>query len=339
MEGYYKVAQLDKFGGKIHIKEKSFRELKRFEILIRVVCSTVHPADLMFINGVYGDMQPDIFPVIPGFEGSGEIIKVGDDIDRKYVGKRVAVLSDPSHHGIYEGMWAEYHYTTLPNVLVFDANIPYEKICFIINPLTALGMFDTIKKKKNRAVVQTGAASSVGKMFIRLCQREGIETINIVKDDDEVNALKKMNAPNIIKTEKDWEKQLEFTCIQLKALSCFDCLGGDMTGKLLNCLPIGGILYNFGNLQEKDLATIHPSELIFKDKTIMGWWLVRWMQSLSQKDLEYYWGFIKVELQSDSKLFETDISKAFNLDDINKGIDFYTSNMKEGKVLIKPFYT
>lgn len=59
-----------------------------------------------------------------------------------------------------------------------------------VNPLTALGLLDKIKKLKARAAIQTGAASQLGRMLIKLCQRDKIPLINIVRRDEQVTMLK-----------------------------------------------------------------------------------------------------------------------------------------------------
>jgi NADPH2:quinone reductase len=340
MEGYYKVLELDKFGGKLKLKEKSFRNLHRFEVLVRMVCTTIHPADLMFMKGEYGDIKPDVFPLVPGFEGSGEIIKVGEDIDKKCVGKRVSIFADSGHLGSFEGTWGEYHYTTLTNIIIYEKEVPYERICFIINPLSAACMLDTCKKENVAGVLQSGASSAVGKMFIRLCQLNDIQTVNLVRSDSGAKILRDMNAPNIIQTsEKDWEFECQKLCVQSKVQICFDCVGGEMTGKLFNLLPNGGTLYHYGNLEEKEMTKFNSKDLIFKDKTLKGWWLERWTQSLSQDELSYLMNYVKEEIQSDSSLFHSDVSKEFKLDEIQKAMDFYTSKSNHGKIILKTIST
>jgi NADPH2:quinone reductase len=340
MEGYYKFVELDNFGGKLKVKERSLRNIYQHEILVKIMCFTIHPADLMFIKGNYGDIQPDIFPVTPGFEGSGVIIKVGHDIDKKYVGRKVAVFADPCHPGSFDGTWSEYHYTTLPNVMVFDQDIQYERICFIINPLSSVGIFDTIKKLKVESVVQTAASSNIGKMIYKLCHKQGINVINLVKDDTGFTEMKKINAMNVLKTtDSEWEKELQKLCDHFKVQVAFDCAGGEMTGRILSLLPNGSTLFNYGNLTEKDISKVQSPDLIFRDKTLCGWWLRNWRQTISEDEMNYWWNFIQYEIKSYSNLFETEISKEFKIDEIIKAIDYYTHNWDVGKVIIKPSTT
>jgi NADPH:quinone reductase-like Zn-dependent oxidoreductase len=118
---------------------------------------------------------------------------------------------------------------------------------------------------------------------------------------------------------------------------CYDCVGGEITSKVFNCMPNGSILYHFGNLLEKEISKIDSGELIFNDKTITGWWLNRWLQSLSETEIKYWWGFVKDEIQSNSNLFSTQVSKEFKLEDINVALEYYRTYSSAGKVLLKSF--
>jgi NADPH2:quinone reductase len=336
MEGYYKTIEIDQFKGEIKLKERSFRNLHRYEILIKVMCTTINPVDLMFMKGDYGDTKPSIFPVIPGIEGSGEIIKVGDDIDKNYVGKRVGIFVDYNHPGLCEGVWAQYIYTSLSNVMIFDKKLPFEKFCFIMNPLTAVSMLDNCLKKKVFGVLLTGASSTVGRMFIRLCERYEIQLVNLVKDDQSELKLKQMGAQNIVKSsDENWEKQCVKMCTLAKVQLCYDCIGGDITSKVFDIMPDGCTMYHFGNLTEKEISKIDSREIIFKDKILCGWWLNRWLQSLGENEIKYWWSFVKDEIQSCSNLFDTPVSKEFKLEDIKQAIEYYKTYSSAGKVLLK----
>jgi len=102
MKGFYSAIELERFGNTLVLKERSFRNLKSDEALIKVYCSPINPSDLMFIKGQYGNKPPEIFPIIPGLEGSGEIIAVGDHLDKNLLGKRVTVLGDPESGVTYD---------------------------------------------------------------------------------------------------------------------------------------------------------------------------------------------------------------------------------------------
>jgi NADPH:quinone reductase len=337
----YKVIELDKYGGKLSINSRKFRNLKKNEILVKIMLTTIHPADLMFLMGEYGDEKPNVFPLVPGFEGSGEIVQVSENMDKKLIGKRVCLSSPFKKDGTFEGLWAEYNYTSLSNVMVFDNKIPYEKITFsFINPMTAIGFLDTLRKndqnKQTHSVIQDGASGALGKMFIRLCAREGVNTINIVRNPNYILDLKKLGADHVISTQQsEWEQELQQIAKELNAKIFFDCVGGNQPGKILSLLPNGAVLYNFGNLEIKKLG-IDSSSLIFKNKSIHGWWLLNWLKTLTPEERYKWWDYVIKDIKSGSDLFLTKVSKNFSLKQIYEAINYYQKNMSEGKVLLSP---
>jgi NADPH2:quinone reductase len=338
MEGDYKVIEMDKYGGKLTVGTRKFRTLSKGEILLKIHCTTIHPADLMFLHGMYGEERPDIFPLIPGFEGSGEIVDVGPGLDRQLINTRVGITGPIlKKNSTYNGLWAEYHYTNLHSVMLFDKSIEYEKIAFsFVNPLTAVGFLDTVRKNNGKAVIQDGANGALGKMFIRLCEKEKITSINIVRNKNYIKDLKGIGADHVVSTdESNWEKNLETLARELNAKILFDCIGGNMPGKILAQLPKGSVMYNFGNLEIKNVG-IDSASLIFKDKKIQGWWLPNWLKKLSPEELLKWYNYVCNDIKSGSDLFLTKTSKEFALKQINEAIQYYNKNMSEGKVLLRP---
>lgn len=338
MKGFYNALELMKFGDNLVMKKRSFRDLNKNEILVKVHRSPISPADIMFMKGQYGDKIPEIFPVIPGLEGSGEVIAVGSDLKSTLIGKRVSILGNPNTNLAYDGLWAEFHYTTLDHVIIYDQVLPYDKICCLINPITALGLIDTFRKSKNDSVLITGAAGSVGKTFIKLCQRESINFICLVKNEDQQSKLKAIGAQNILRlNDSDCFMELKKLCVQLKTQICYDCLGGEYSSKLLHCMPSNSTLYHFGNLEEKELSKILSSDLIFHGKSIKGWWVNRWRESLTKEEREYWMGYIKSEFQTKSDLFNFEIHETYDLEEVDIAMQDYYSDIFKGKIIINPY--
>lgn len=337
----YRVIELDKYGGKLSIASRKFRNLKKNEILVKIMLTTIHPADLMFLMGEYGDEKPSVFPLIPGFEASGEIVYISENLDKKLIGKRVCVSISFKKDRTFEGLWSEFCYTSLTNVLVFDNKIPYEKITFsFINPMTAVGFLDTLRKidqtTKTPSVVQDGASGTLGKMFIKLCSKEGVNTINIVRNPGHILELKKLGADHVISTqESEWEQKLQQIAKELNSKIFFDCVGGNLPGKILSLLPNGAVLYNFGNLEIKKLG-VNSSSLIFKNKAVHGWWLINWLKTLTPEEKYKWCDHIITDIKSGSDLFLTKVSKNFSLKQIYEAINYYQKNMSEGKILLSP---
>jgi NADPH2:quinone reductase len=334
----YKAIELDTYGGPLTLKEKTFRDLENEEVLIKVICGTIHPADILNVKGLYGTPTQEAFPMIPGFEGSGIIVKVGSGIDQSLIGKRCNLVASKNKQGQYQGLWTQYVYTTLALVTVFNSEIDFEKICFFtVNPFTACGMLDTLKKQNVKVVGQNGASSAFAKMFIRLCAKEGIKTVNVVRKDEHIKKLKEIGADYVFNSsEEKWEEDFKSTCESLNVQHFFECVGGSMTGKILNLLPYRSTVYHYGNLSLKEISDVKTGDLIFQKKTLRGWWLSDWFKEITLEEIIYWKTYVVKEYESGSDLFDTSVSKSFSLEDHEKAFESYLSNMSEGKILFKP---
>jgi len=278
--------------------------------------------------------------LVPGLEGSGEIIKVGAKVDPSNIGKRVCYVANSLTEGDFQGLWCENTYAPFESLMVFDDKIAYENIAFsIVNPLTVCGFVDTVRKAGVKAIIQTASFGTVGKMLIRLCAKEkDIKTINLVRKEEQVQPLKDIGADYVINTStKDWQKTLKKLAAELNATMCFECIGGQMASEILTAMPYGSTLFNYGNLLFKPLEGFNSADFIFQDKKVAGWWLATWMMfKITAEERQKWFGYVVKELMSGSDLFKTAISKSFTLDKFNEALEFYKNNMSEGKVCLLP---
>ena len=336
MEGKYKAWQVDKFKGDPAFRDVDHRSLQDHELLVKIKCATIHPADLALVNGQYG-ICPTKFPFIPGMEGSGEIVQVGKSIDKNLIGKKTALFVKLDEDGGLRGLWAEFRYCLLEDLFIVDFDIEYEKLCFAIgNPFTAYAFLDTLRQHNVKTVVQNGASGNCGKIFCKLCVKENIEIINVVRKEDHFAYFKEIGAKHMISTSnKDWKNQLSNLCKELNVRICFECVGGNYTGDMLSCLPPKSILYHFGNLELKRLGNIQGVDLVTHQKSIRGWWLMKWMKNTTQEELQKMKNYVFEEIKSGKDTFDSSYSKVFSLDKFIDGLMYYLQNMSGGKVILK----
>ncbi len=336
-ESTYKVIELAKYNGDLKLTERRFKELAKDEVLVKVMCSTIHPADISFLRGTYGKEKPNT-PLIPGFEGSGVVVKVGEDVDKSLLNKRVGLSGRVEKDGTYSGLWSQYAYANYKHLMVFNKEIGYETICFSIgNPLTAVGFVDTVKKNGLTSLGQNGASSAFGKILTRLCKREGIKTVNIVRKEAYVQPLFDMGADYVLNSSNpDWEDELKRLCQENNVKNFFECVGGDYTGRILKCLPDEATVYHFGNLELKRLGMIDTSDFIFAKKKLTGWWLTGWLQNLSLEEALKAKNYVVSDLESGSDMFTSNVSKSYPFEEYQNAFEYYFTNMSEGKVIIRP---
>ena len=188
------------------------------EVVVRVEASPINPSDLGLLVGA-ADMttakasgtkeSPVITAKVPeagmkamagrldesmpvGNEGAGVVIKTGSsDAAKALMGKTVAMIGG--------AMYAQYRCLKVNECLPLPAGItPGEGASCFVNPLTALGMTETMRREGHKALVHTAAASNLGQMLNKICLKDGIGLVNIVRSPQQADILRKIGAKYIV---------------------------------------------------------------------------------------------------------------------------------------------
>jgi NADPH:quinone reductase-like Zn-dependent oxidoreductase len=223
------------------------------EVLVRIEGSPLNPSDLGLLlgpadistlktaGGVTTAKVPEPFlkamkarldesmPV--GNEGAGVVVAAGPDpAAQALVGKTVALLGG--------AMYAQYRTVKAGDVLPLPpgASAADGASCFV-NPLTALGMTETMRAEGHTALVHTAAASNLGQMLNRICLKDGIQLVNIVRSAEQAKILMDIGARHVIdSTSPSFQDELTGALIETGATIAFDAIGG---GKLANQILVG----------------------------------------------------------------------------------------------------
>src|SRR5690606_14137488 len=103
--------------------------------------------------------------------------------------------------------------------------------CFV-NPLTALGMVETMRLEGHTGLVHTAAASNLGQMLNRICLKDGVPLVNIVRSAEQAKILTDDGARHVLdSTAADFADRLTDALEETGATLAFDAIGG---GKLAN---------------------------------------------------------------------------------------------------------
>lgn len=301
------------------------------EVLVRIQAAPVNPSDLAFIQGGYNVRKA--LPAIPGFEGTGEVIKTGNDPAAKALkGRRVSFFSQTSSGG----SWATHIRIKATECLELVENLPVEQAaCFSVNPFTAYAMVELARETGSRAIVQNAAAGQVGRFINILAERENIRVINIVRKEEHVEKMESLGFTNVL-----WALDNMFRD-KLKQLSAthgddivFDAVGGELTGHILDAMPDGTSLYLYGALGARTLSEIPASDIIFKQKSVRGFNMNEWKKRLHRdafRDISN-----KLQLMFAEGVLETGIQGTYPLRDYEQALMQYIRTMSEGKVLLIP---
>ena len=315
-------------GGRLSLEEVAVPRALRGEVLVKMDASPINPSDLALLKGGYLQRS---YPFTPGLEGSGIVVRSGAGIlPRLRMGARVAC--SPLQGG--DGTWAEYMRTSAMNVAPLPRNISLDQgSMMLVNPMTAMAFILLARKEKHKAMVNNAAASSLGKMLMRLCDVYGIPLIHIVRKEEHLQELTQAGADHVLNSQSpDFASDLKHLAEQLGATLFLDAVSGKQTSVLLNAAPAGTKLVAYARLSGENI-TADPADLITEDKKIVGFQLGNWLhqQSLPSKLL-----FLRrVKKHLDQELSST-IRYRTPLREVEAALEDYQQNMSQGKIILKP---
>lgn len=160
-----------------------------------------------------------------GNEGAGVVVAVGHgsgESAHDLMGKTVAILGG-AMYSQYRVVKADMALPLLPGTSARDGASAF------VNPLTVLGMIETMKDEGHTAIVHTAAASQLGQMLVRACAQEEIPLVNIVRRPEQAQLLRELGAEFIVDSSSDeFTSELVGACEDTGATLGFDATGGGM---------------------------------------------------------------------------------------------------------------
>lgn len=160
-------------------------------------------------------------PLPIGNEGAGVVVEAGDsEMAQALLGKTVAVLGG--------AMYAQHRKISAKACLVLpEGTTPRQGASCFVNPLTALGMVETMRLENHKALVHTAAASNLGQMLNKLCLSESVPLVNIVRSEAQGKLLADIGATVVCDSTKD--SFMADLCEAINATGAtlaFDAIGG-----------------------------------------------------------------------------------------------------------------
>ena len=230
------------------------------EVVVRVDASPLNPSDMGLLFGgadmttaeasgtadspvVTAKVSPAVMramaarvgqSLLVGNEGAGVVVQAGASPEAQaLLGKTVAILGG--------AMYAQYRRMKAAECLVLPPGTTAAEgaSCFV-NPLTALGMVETMRLEGHKALVHTAAASNLGQMLNRLCIKDGIGLVNIVRKPEQVDVLKNAGATYVCNSSSPtFMDDLTEALVATGATLAFDAVGGGrLAGQILTAMEI-----------------------------------------------------------------------------------------------------
>ena len=325
------VAVLNSYSGAdaISIEQRPIPTPGKNEVLVKVAFAPINPSDLATLVGYYGFKDPT--PIVPGGEGSGEVVAAGPGVMANYfLGKRVACTG----WGTGGGVWSEYVVKSAKGgVLSLNKALSLEQGSMsFINPLTASAFIDISKKGGHKAILLTAAASSLGQMVNRLGRKEGIQIVNVVRRDAQIDLLKAQGADIVLNSnDEGFEQQLHDACHQTNTHIAFDAVAGQLTGQLLKVMPPNSRVTVFSALSKQDIQA-SPGLLIFENKRIDSFWLGPWISKQNLLKTMLLWKHAQKQIPNHLK---SEIRKIYPIQEVKEAIRDYSGQMTGGKFLLR----
>ena len=228
------------------------------EVVVRVEAAPINPSDLGLLIGpadmstakvsgtreapvitakmpdaAMGAMTARLDESMPvGNEGAGVVIKTGSsDAAKALLGKTVAMIGG--------AMYAQYRCLRVNECMPLpDGTTPAEGASCFVNPLTALGMTETMRREGHKALVHTAAASNLGQMLNKICLKDGIGLVNIVRSKEQADILHKIGAKHVVdSTAPTFIDDLTNALVETGATIAFDAIGGGtLAAQILTCM-------------------------------------------------------------------------------------------------------
>jgi NADPH:quinone reductase len=230
------------------------------EVLVRVEATPINPSDLgLLLAGadvtaavstgpadrpVVTAPLPDAamramkarvgVPMPVGNEGAGTVVAAGSSAAAQaLLGKSVGMVAG--------AMYAQYRCVDASQCLelpkgttAIDGASPF------VNPMTALGMVETMRLEGHKALVHTAAASNLGQMLNRLCIEEQVPLVNIVRRHSHEELLKSAGASYVCNsTSPAFMDELTAAVTATGATLAFDAIGGGkLASQILTCMEV-----------------------------------------------------------------------------------------------------
>lgn len=228
------------------------------QVVVRVEAAPINPSDLGMLFAA-GDVEASLaagdgmYPAVAlpvsaavlaaqrarlgkampvGNEGGGVVVAAGaSPAAQALLGSVVGFLSGNAY--------AQYRTLHVSQCLAMaDGTDPADAAAAFVNPLTALGMVETMRSEGHTALVHTVGASNLGLMLNRICVDDGVDLVNIVRRPEHVDLLRAEGAVHVVDSSAEtFIDDLTGALRETGATIAFDAIGGgDLAGTLLSCM-------------------------------------------------------------------------------------------------------
>jgi NADPH:quinone reductase len=320
------------------------------EIVIRVEATPINPSDIALLLGpvdmntakqsgataspvLTANILERAIPALSarfdqsmpvGNEGAGTVVKAGSSpAAQALMGKLVAVASG--------SMYSQFKVAKAVEALVLPSGTTAQQAasCFV-NPLTALSMVEVMRREGHKALVHTAAASNLGQMLNKICQRDGVSLVNVVRSAEQANILKELGAKIVLdSTSPRFMSELIEAVGATEATLAFDAIGGGlMASQILTAMEAAAAarMTSYNRYGSNTFKQVYIYGMLDTSRTeltrtfgfswsVSGWLLTPFLQKIGMADVNRLRQRVVSELTT---TFASHYTKEISLRDVAK---------------------
>ena len=286
------------------------------EVEIRIRRAAINPSDLIPVTGAYRSRTT--LPFVPGFEGVGEIVRIGEGVTGFAVGQRVLPIGA-------SGLWQQYLIRPADWCFAVPGDISDDQAAMAyVNPLTAFHLVSAAEAHFGKAGGQrigvTAAASAIGRMLLVLLTETGFRPVALVRSAEPAARLAEGFAGEIV--------------VQAAPLDAvLDAVGGEPGNALFRQIRPGGAFIQYGALSgaqlDPALVTARKHEVAFSFL-----WLRNWVHSAPREAIEAAFTRSFAGIRAGS--LRSDVDGVFPLENLPATLARQDDPARRGKLLLAP---
>jgi NADPH:quinone reductase-like Zn-dependent oxidoreductase len=340
------------------------------EVLVRVEAAPINPSDLglllagadmasavvegtsehpvivaPLVDGALRSLAARVGKSLPvGNEGSGTVVAAGSSPEvQSLLGRTVAVAGG--------SMYSQYRVAKASLCLVLpEGTSAKEGASSFVNPLTALGMVETMRREGHKGLVHTAAASNLGQMLVKLCLEEDLPLVAIVRKPEQADLLRSIGAVHVCDSSvPTFMTELIDALKATSATMAFDATGGGkLVSQILTAMEAAantsaGEYSRYGSTVHKQVyiyGGLDPSPTVLTRNFGFAWGIGGWLLTpfLGSIDLDTFSRLrsrVAMGLKTTfASSYTGDVSLAGMLDPV--AISRYSKQATGGKYLVVP---
>lgn len=308
----------------LELGEYELPAVNRSNVKIRLLAATMHPSDMGMITGSYGRLKQ--LPTVAGREGLGEVLEVGEDVNDFKPGDRVRFPENA-------GTWQTACVASAKDLWKVPSDIPIELAAMaFINPPTAWRLLRDGSLQEGDWLIQNAANSAVGHFVIQMAKSLKFRTLNVVRNPDYIEPLKKLGADEVVLEDSGYEKEIEKYTGGKDICLALNSVGGESALRQIKVLGFKGRQITFGAMTGEPVR-FPTRALIFQQITMAGFWLDQWYRQNSRDRVEIMLDRIFATMRSGE--LTAPIAGKYRLEQFKEALEA-NSNSRMGKVLLVP---